>query len=698
MAEFNDNHRRRVLSSFRYLDQLLDETEHIMAAARSRSAFPKYVPDATPVQRKVLSDHISRFRDTLLAALPTLDLVPGKPEISMLRALHVQLITAEIALEELTGSAMRGYGPLSAASADTLDGVAAQLRGRLQAIARFLDESPDQDLHARTARLSATTDEVRLLRELERVVTAEGLVELRPALKMVIEHMESRRFEIAVFGRVSAGKSSLLNHLLRYDALPVGVTPITAVPIRVMFGREERVIVNFAEREPMVGPLSGLADVATEQRNPGNRAHVTQVTVELPAPRLASGVTFVDTPGLGSLAVGAEESLAYLPRCDLGLVLVDAASSPGPDELTVVRALYQAGATAAVLLSKADLLSPAERDQVVRHVRGLLASECGVDVPVSPVSVVGVAAALADEWFDTVLQPLCQRQGEMAAVALRRKVGALRDAAIASLRHRMERRPPESAPPAAADAREAAGGLAHAASLLEAAGTRCATLATRLEGAAEQAIAAAATAAAAGRRFRAERQRAADEALGGWVARQAETVAGEIAAALTQLRSGLAGALEGAARVVPGYAAADLPRISGLPVFDPSLLAGRLVLTRSLLGGLGVGGRRRAIAAQMRSQLSPAVRQVSDSYRQRLIAWSRSVIAEQRRSFDAQAEVVRLRLPVSAGAAAAPTGEKLAAVERDLALLAGWEREHETTAQSDTTSAGARADGGAAEP
>jgi GTP-binding protein EngB required for normal cell division len=697
MAEFNENHRRRVLSTFRYLDQLLDESEHIMAAARSRSAFPRYVPDTTPVQRKVLSDHISRFRDTLLAALPTLDLAPGKPEISMLRALRVQLITAEIALEELTGSAMRGYGPLSAASADTLDGVAAQLRGRLQAIARFLDEPPDQDLHARAARLSATTDEVRLLRELERVVTAHGLVELRPGLAMVIEQMESRRFEIAVFGRVSAGKSSLLNHLLRYDALPVGVTPITAVPIRVTFGREERVIVNFAEREPMVVPLSGLADVATEQRNPGNRAHVTQVTVELPAPRLASGVTFVDTPGLGSLAVGAEDTLAYLPRCDLGLVLVDAASSPGPDELTVVRALYQAGATAAVLLSKADLLSPAERDQVVRHVQGLLASECGVDVPVSPVSVVGAAAALADEWFDTVLQPLFRRQGEMAAVALRRKVGALRDAAIASLRHRMERRP-ESAPPAAADAREAAGGLAHAATLLEAANTRCATLAAGLEGAAEQAIAAAATAAAAGRRSRAERQQAADEALGEGVARQAETVAGGIAAALAQLRTELADALGEAARVVPGYAAADLPRISGLPVIDPSVLAGRLVLTRSLLGGLGTGGRRRAIAAQMRSQLFPAVRQALDSYRQRLIAWSRSIIAEQRRSFDAQAEVVRLRLPVSAGAAAAPTGEKLAAMERDLALLAGWEREAETAAQSNATSAGARADGGAAEP
>ncbi len=68
----------------------------------------------------------------------------------------------------------------------------------------------------------------------------------------------------------------------------------------------------------------------------------------------------------------------------------------------------------------------------------------------------------------------------------------------------------------------------------------------------------------------------------------------------------------------------------------------------------------------MRSQPSAAVRQVSDSYGQRLIAWSRSVIAEQRRSFDAQAEAARLRLPLAAGAAATPIGEKLSAMERGL--------------------------------
>ena len=62
-----------------------------------------------------------------------------------------------------------------------------------------------------------------------------------------------------------------------------------------------------------------LGEFATEQHNPNNIKHVTRVTITIPVSRLSEGVSFVDTPGLGSLATGgAAETLAYLPRCDLG--------------------------------------------------------------------------------------------------------------------------------------------------------------------------------------------------------------------------------------------------------------------------------------------------------------------------------------------------------------------------------------------
>src|SRR5208337_3222577 len=96
---------------------------------------------------------------------------------------------------------------------------------------------------------------------------------------------------------------------------------------------------------------------ATEQQNPGNAKHVTRITITITASRLASGVSFVDTPGLGSLATsGAAETLAYLPKCDLGVVLIDAGSTLTEEDVRTIRALQEAAIPAHILLSKTDLL------------------------------------------------------------------------------------------------------------------------------------------------------------------------------------------------------------------------------------------------------------------------------------------------------------------------------------------------------
>ena len=211
-------------------------------------------------------------------------------------------------------------------------------------------------MQARLERLGETGDEVRLLAEIERIITAHGLVEFRGALTMLLDRFETAAFEVGVFGRVSSGKSSLLNYILQTDMLPVGVTPVTAIPTRISHGPVAEAGIEFAEAQPKIIPLSELAEFATEERNPSNKKHVTRIFVKLPAERLREGVTFVDTPGLGSLAVaGAEETIAYLPRCDLGIVLIDASSGLTQDDMVVVQALYQSGATASVLISKADL-------------------------------------------------------------------------------------------------------------------------------------------------------------------------------------------------------------------------------------------------------------------------------------------------------------------------------------------------------
>jgi GTP-binding protein EngB required for normal cell division len=258
---------------------------------------------------------------------------------------------------------------------------------------------------------------------------------------MILDRLEDNSFEIAMFGRVSSGKSSLLNAILETDVLPVGVTPITAVPTRLAYAESPSVSVWFANRSPERYEISLLPEFVAEQLNPGNEKHVTRIVVQLGSPRLREGITFVDTPGLGSLATrGAAETLAYLPRCDLGVVLIDAGSTLTPDDLQTIQILYDAAIPATVLLSKADLLTAQERSRVVEYVKDHIRKNLNVDLAIHAVSVVRESKELLTRWFEDDIAPLYSQRQDLKIRSIRRKLGGLRQSVEIALRGRLRRK------------------------------------------------------------------------------------------------------------------------------------------------------------------------------------------------------------------------------------------------------------------
>src|SRR6266567_553927 len=380
---FSEHHQRHVRTTFQYIDKLLSEAEHTMADAGSPSHFQMHSDDTTPIQRKVTHDYILRIREAMRRVMDELNIPPSEPHSGAVWAAAINLMYCSISLNELTPERMCSYGPLSPDAAYKLDCIRAELDGLVAKLRTYLGKGAGGDLQQRLQQLGKTGDEIRLLSEIERIVTAHGLVEFRGTLSMLLDRMESAAFEVGVFGRVSSGKSSLLNYILQTDVLPIGVTPVTAIPTRISHGPIAEAGIEFAEAQPQIISLSELPEFATEQKNPGNKKHVTRIFVKLPSERLAEGVTFVDTPGLGSLAVaGAEETIAYLPRCDLGIVLIDASAGLTQDDLVVVQALYQAGANAMILISKADLFSVGDREQMIEYVKTNLRNQLQVEAPV----------------------------------------------------------------------------------------------------------------------------------------------------------------------------------------------------------------------------------------------------------------------------------------------------------------------------
>jgi GTP-binding protein EngB required for normal cell division len=439
-ASLNEFQARRLRVTCQYIDRVAGEIEEILHSAATKAAFPKFIQDVTSAQRRTIEHYLARIRAQLARVLDGQGIPRPEAWIPASRAVYTSLTVIDIAAEELRPRYMRGYGEVPPELATELEGISGELRGLVARVNQYLLPGAGQDLKNRLQRLEQTSSELELLAKIERVVTDRGLVEFRSTIAGIADRLEDQSLEIAVFGRVSAGKSSLLNAILGEEILPVGATPITAVPARIRFGEKPKLTACFAERPTQTLEIARLVDVASERENPHNEKRVTRIVLDLPSPRLREGVTLVDTPGLGSLATtGAAETLTYLPKCDLGVVLIDSGSTLTAEDLQTVETLQQAGIPVQALLSKSDQLSAKETAEMASYVKEHLSRECQIDVPVYAVSAMPGHRALLERWFEAEIHPLFERSRELNALSTKRKIGALRDSVVAALSLRVRR-------------------------------------------------------------------------------------------------------------------------------------------------------------------------------------------------------------------------------------------------------------------
>jgi hypothetical protein len=411
-----------------------------------------------------------------------------------------------------------------------------------------------------------------------------------------------------------------------------------------------------------------LPEFATEQKNPGNKKHVTRIFVKLPSDRLAEGITFVDTPGLGSLAVaGAEETIAYLPRCDLGIVLIDASAGLTPDDLIVVQALYQAGASAMILISKADLFSAPDREQMIAYVRAHLRSELRVEPSVHAVSVFGADAALCDAWFESELRPFLAHHHELAITSQKRKIGALSEAVIGALQRRLQVGSKAVSETSATLPEKATEALRNGDRILERAQgesfflTRKIAKMTRpiIDIAAERIAAALAES---------EEVDAASIFSETITSLTAEPVAATLRS-IEQTRSALGEAMQVAGSASEQGPPDELPKPAGMPMMDVNEISKRIMVEKPrVLSWLGKGMLTSHVQRKLETEYNRALLEFLSLYANRLRRWIEQSINALRNAFTEFADMHRAQLQ----AAQCDGSGDTAAVEKDLRVLRGW--------------------------
>ena len=238
-------------------------------------------------------------------------------------------------------------------------------------------------------------------------------------------YAEDPLIDVAILGQFKAGKSSFINSLTGRSILPVGVIPVTTVITRLQYGEKERAIVTYFTGRQTEIDLAQLEDFISEARNPANERNVEVVDIDLPSLKPYAGLRLVDTPGLGSVfRYNTETSEEWLPQLGTAIVAISSDRPLSESDLNLIRELTGYTPKVVLLLTKADLLTEDQQEEVTNFFQTTLKKAFGRAFPIFLYSTVR-ETELYKLWLDGVLLDLARHRETESLAILEYKVRSL---------------------------------------------------------------------------------------------------------------------------------------------------------------------------------------------------------------------------------------------------------------------------------
>lgn len=209
-----------------------------------------------------------------------------------------------------------------------------------------------------------------MLRAVLPATRAAGDERREKEVRSLLARLAAGRFQLAIAGQFSRGKTTLMNALLGGRYLPAGALPTTSVITTVRYGTRARALVrSHATALPVQVPVTDVARFVAEASTDRIRMRVASVDVELPAELLRLGFEFVDTPGIGSaIAANTAATLQYLPQADAVIFVTGFDSAlTGAEADFLAGAARQAGKLFLVI-NKRDLVAEPQAAEVAGYV------------------------------------------------------------------------------------------------------------------------------------------------------------------------------------------------------------------------------------------------------------------------------------------------------------------------------------------
>lgn len=247
-----------------------------------------------------------------------------------------------------------------------------------------------------------------IINELKNIIDSSTL---QSKILQAKEALKNRKFSIGVTGVMNAGKSTLLNALMKSNVLGTAVVPETANLSIIKYSKEKHAVVNYWSKQEwddivksadsiasMKEFVYGTNEIFGEKLNDFIREIplkekikieelanytsaiasnkkcnlVKSVELYMDLPFLEDGVMIVDTPGLDDPVIQREEiTKKYLSQCDLMMHLMNVSQSATAKDVEFIidTLTYQGISRLLIVLTRVDTISKEELEEVKNYTK-----------------------------------------------------------------------------------------------------------------------------------------------------------------------------------------------------------------------------------------------------------------------------------------------------------------------------------------
>ena len=214
---------------------------------------------------------------------------------------------------------------------------------------------------------------IEIVREMKDVFSEYELTKGELArTEELLEKIDNQKITISVIGQFKRGKSYLVNSILGDKILPIGIVPVTAVVTTIQYG-DKAATVRFDNGIVKEVPFEELSSYINEQENNDNHLGVRQVEVYAPSDFLKDGVTFVDTPGVGSVhQKNTDEAYSFVKESDAVIFMLSVDSPINQIEIDFLKNAKDYAAKFYFVVNKIDTIDEEDLGQYLSYCRSLI--------------------------------------------------------------------------------------------------------------------------------------------------------------------------------------------------------------------------------------------------------------------------------------------------------------------------------------